>query len=246
VTAVQPRSPGLRRLMDAVVRVRGATGVMFLNGDVRLIATAWHVVKTKPANAVVRRGAFSFVASMLGHNEETDLAILADDPRLPGSPLALLDADMPLAPGDEIHIGGFPAGWAGEPPLLSSGTVAGNDGELWLNADTTWGHSGGPVCAVTGEVPYLAGIVRGGVGSLRYDLERLVSELTTSAQKLGNAANAQGGGGFAVGTAMGIVSFGAVAETTGKALAALAEFGAAHFRTGYTRAASVDGLRKLL
>jgi Trypsin-like peptidase domain len=233
--------------MDAVVRVGGATGVTFLNGDVRLIATAWHVVKARPASSLVRRGAFSFLASVLGHDEDTDLAILADDPRLPGSPLALLGADEPLAPGDEIHIAGFPSGWMGELPLLSSGTAAGIDGgELWLNADTTWGHSGGPVAIVRDDVPLLAGTVLGRGGSLRHDLDRLVSELTTSAKKLGAAANAQGSGGFAVGTGMGVVSFGAVAETTGKALAVLSEFGAAHFRTGYTRVASAESLRKLL
>lgn len=246
VTPTLPRDETLQQLLGATVRVGGATGVAILNGDVRVIVTAWHVVQKEPSRVVIRRGKFSHVTAVLGHDDIFDIAVMGDDPRLDATPLQLLSSESPSAPGDFVHLAGFPAGWHGDLPLLSSGTVAGVDGELWINADATWGHSGGPIGTVIDGVPAVAGIVLGGAGKLRSDLDQLVSSLTASSRRLGTAANADGSGGFGVGTAAGAVTFGDVADTMSKALVALAQFSAAHFRTGYTRAASADQIRKLL
>lgn len=243
--AATPRNPAIASFLDAVVRVEGASGVLIANGETRLIVTAWHVVKERPENVRVRHRGSVFNTTVLQQSRDTDLAILADDPKLKAQALALPTEDSLLAVGDAIHVAGFPAGWASERALLSGGTIAGQQDQLWLNADTTWGHSGGPACFVEDEAPLLAGIVLGPAGPLRSDLQSLVTNLTSTARQLGEDVGS-GGGGFAVGTARGTVTLGMIAELTGRSLEALAKFGAAHFRTGYTRAASVSDIRQLL
>ncbi len=216
----EPRTKALALLARATVRVENATGVAFLNGDIRMIATAWHVVRNRQSSARVVDGRHSYSTPVIQFNEDTDVAVLADDPRLAAEPLLLLGSSQELAIADPVHIAGYPGGWPGVVPLMASGTLAGAHDELWVNVDATWGHSGGPVCVVHDETPFLAGIVLGLAGQTRQDLDRLVSQLTGAAKTLGEAAS-EGGGGFVVGTSIGEVEFGDVARISGAALAAV-------------------------
>ncbi len=62
---IEPRNPALRRLLQSVVRVESATGVAFLNHEVPLIVTAWHVVKHSPQRVRVVHGSVAYSTPVL-------------------------------------------------------------------------------------------------------------------------------------------------------------------------------------
>jgi hypothetical protein len=209
------------------------------------VVTAWHVVQEKPDHVVVRQGNVVFVTQALQHDDITDVAILGDSPKLEFPGIDLVSDDDNVAVADPVYIAGFPDGWPGDSPIGTTGSIAGIDGEMWVSADTTWGHSGGPICILDGPEPRLAGIVLGRAGSVRRDLEELVNSLSETAQKL---RSAMGGahGGFVIGSAHGALSLGDFATFAGDGLARISGFVGLHFRTGYTRAATSAEIRRLL
>jgi hypothetical protein len=174
-----PTDPKLAALVNATVRVGSATGAIVLAPRRRVVVTAAHVVEREESPIVRVRGAtFSFDASVLATSHESDIAILSDHINVPSDfGLQLVDAASPVALGDDVWTAGFPTGWNQSVPVTARGLVAAVSDEVWINADGTWGNSGGAVVRMCDEQPAIAGIVLGRAGAVGKALRNLRDDL---------------------------------------------------------------------
>jgi len=239
----EPRDSAIQVLRAATIRVCGGTGVVVDHNEARLVVTAWHVVEGNPTPALVGANGARYQTYVLRHDAEADVAVLAAGENLTTRAVSLSNRELAVA--DEVHVAGFPLGWEGNEPLLSRGTVSGQEGHfIWLNADASWGHSGSPVCTVEGGTPSLAAVVHGNASRTTDELKRLVAALAKSAKRLAEIMPMAGG--MRMGTEDGTIRSSDVIMDNARTAADLAAFIELHFRTGFTLAAPIGVVRKLL
>jgi hypothetical protein len=159
--------------------------------------------------------------------------------------LPLVLTDDALAVGDEVELAGFPSGWADIKPVYARGVLSGQDSRLWVNADASWGNSGGPVCARVRGEPCVVGVLLGRAGSVRGDLNTLVGQLKDEAAKLTRAASGPMGG-FVTMTTEGPIDHARATVGLGQVVSRLAMFIDVHFRSGYADVAPPSAIRALL
>jgi hypothetical protein len=174
----------------------------------------------------------SFATTFLLADGEADVAVLADLPEIPGGSLRVAEADV-LAVGDDIWLAGFPTGWKGNVPIVVRGTVAGVGEETWINADGTWGNSGGPVVVLSGSGPVVVGLVLGPAGQVHADLADAKQEIKVTTDLIQRANDPGNSGHRLFAPELGLAT-------------AMTDFVERHFRTGYLRIADAGGIRCLL
>jgi S1-C subfamily serine protease len=234
----RPRDSELSQLADATVRVAGGSGVVVKPRDVRCVLTAFHVVKGK-SRVLLRWATGSAEADVLKSDPARDLALLDCPETLTAAPVTVGDDQVDVRVGDEVWIAGYPSGWADNSPVFSTGIIGGVGQEVWVNADATWGNSGGPVIIRHGSEIRLVGAVLGRGGAVEKALDDTTSQLRQAVQQL------QGVGAGGSVQLMGI-DFGRFAQFSANALRVCSEFIGTHFRSGYVRVATSKDLAAFL
>ena len=145
---------------DSIVRVQadesGGSGLIFdTEGDTAFVVTNYHVVEESDAYDVVVRNRTRYKATLLGYDQEKDIAVLSIccDPTFVAIPW---DSGATAQMGEEVVAVGYPRG-SGSRVTATTGTMQ----DDWLgnalglaahNAPLNPGNSGGPLFSMDGEV----------------------------------------------------------------------------------------------
>jgi hypothetical protein len=234
-----PRKREWAALSQATVRVEGATGVVIQPQEARCVLTAFHVIKDQHSPMVKWPGGMERVY-VLKTDPTCDLALLDCPGGLKVDPIRLLDSGEDVHPGDEILVAGFPTGWSGIHPVLANGVVAGVDTETWVNADGTWGNSGGPVVYWNMQEWRLVAVILGRGGAVEKALEQTIRQTQNAVLQLNQIARFMPGGEISG------INIPAFARFVASNLQATSEFISTHFRSGYVRVATIDNISAFL
>jgi hypothetical protein len=236
---IQTRDPALAEMVRATVRVEQGAGFLVRNSSgQRIVVTARHVVAGRSA-VMLRWPGGSTSGTVLTEDKSSDLAIVTDSPAMPGKGMQLLPSSESLSLGDPIWLAGFPDGWQDLSPVIGQGVIAGIGTETWINADGTWGNSGGPVVVVREGAPFVVGAVLRRGGEAERALQDAIQTLRESRDRV--AAATRNSNLMIPG--LDVVGF---VRYSANAFAALADFIRDHFRSGYVAIASRDQIASIM
>lgn len=254
--------PSVEALIAATVRVNGGTGFLLRTPTgARVVVTARHVVGSGEAQIVHPER--SYTAAIYASSED-DLAVLPDHDQIPAVIGLEITSAMP-PPGSNLVIAGFPDGWKAQTPLLGSAILAGAaEGQVWIQADGTWGHSGGPVIDSLGRVVGMV-LRRAGVSSTDLgEFRRVASEMQAriAAARIAHKSNEEmlhllklqssksALAQVSSGVSEGMLGMTDAMHSLGDVVAAFVEMTSSlidqHFRTGYLQIATADQVESLL
>ena len=161
----------------------GGTGFLHKSGK---IITAAHIVAAcKPSDLLLVDAVGKYIKiSDVVIDNEVDIALLTPDPKLGGKTLSISSKDY-FSIGLQVSTWGYPSGYNGLAPLLSSGYLSGIDavktasGQLvkrWVvNAAFNKGNSGGPLVDI--ETSQVIGVVSSKLAPLPSDIESSLKAL---------------------------------------------------------------------
>ncbi len=165
---------------------RGGTGFLHKSGK---IITAAHVVSECEASNIIILGVSgkTIHVSNVVSNVELDLALLTPSESLEGASLPISINDR-ISVGSQVSTWGFPAGYNGLAPLLSSGYLSGLDSQKssagksiprWVvNAAFNAGNSGGPLLELEGGT--VIGVVSSKLAPIPSHIEKSLIALKSS------------------------------------------------------------------
>jgi S1-C subfamily serine protease len=140
-------------------RQNSGTGFLHKSGKV---ITVFHVVAGCSAQDIVLLGALGqpFKVTNIVADEVIDLALLTPAQEIKAPTLAIGESDRHVI-GSQVSTWGYPAGYSGLAPLLSSGYLSGTDNlpgpagkpvtRIVVNAAFNQGNSGGPLIEIDGN-----------------------------------------------------------------------------------------------
>lgn len=264
-----PKNQHLAAAVSATLRVNSGAGVVLAGGPgcTRVIVTAYHVVKDRAPDVILNYRGREIPTTVVYEDERRDVALVSMPADLEMDSIPLYHSTDGVALGDEVWIVGYPTGWTGTVPVVGNGRLAAVGPECWVNADSTWGNSGGPVVVLTPYGPHVVGIVLGRAGETHAEAktlhtkfldaeQRLSEEMDAFARRVAEARDKLSSGWkwpivwqFRQLISSLINMFG-VATTSSlevgvyafKAAGRLSESVDQHFRTGYVRMATFDDI----
>jgi len=165
-------------------RSSGGTGFLHKSG---VVITAYHVVSNCTPSDVILLGMSGRInVTNIIKNADLDLAILAPEQKVNAPSLSLSTNDL-LSIGSQVSTWGYPAGYNGLAPLLSSGYLSGFDvvtgpsgkpvNRLVVNAAFNSGNSGGPLVDIDQGV--VIGVVASKLAPLPPHIEDGLNALRT-------------------------------------------------------------------
>lgn len=177
----------LRSVYRVMCPSRGLSGTGFLHKSGKVI-TAAHVIQNCPASgiAIVNISGNVYQVSSISQDVALDLAILSPKTKIIGSEALPISSSDQYAIGSQVSTWGFPAGYQGLAPLLSSGYLSGTDkvalpkgtepvSQLIVNAAFNSGNSGGPLIEI--ENGTVIGVVSSKLAPLPDHIEQALSVL---------------------------------------------------------------------
>lgn len=217
-----------------------------------MFVTAAHVATG--ARVAVRTRGRGAECDVLMRYEDDDLAVVADRPEIDAVPLPVAEL---VAAGEATVLAGYPLGWNEDEALVASGHVGGvrrEAEELWLNADSSWGHSGGPAVAMIDGVPCVVGIILGAAGEAHERLRQLQGQLAhRRSEVVSLEQQARGGRTHVIGGERAfdnpwpvVKALAGVAQDLVRLLDATRAAVEEHFRTGFVRARAPEAVRRRL
>jgi S1-C subfamily serine protease len=165
---------------------RGGTGFLHKSGK---IITAAHVVSECEPSGVIILGVSgkSIRVTNIVVDVDLDLALLSPSEALTGNSLPISTNDA-ISIGSQVSTWGFPAGYTGLAPLLSSGYLSGLDAQQspagkriprWVvNAAFNGGNSGGPLLELEGGT--VIGVVSSKLAPMPPHIEQALAALKSS------------------------------------------------------------------
>ena len=264
-----PKNQHLATAVSATLRVNNGAGVVLAAGQgrTRVIVTAYHVVKDRAPDVILNYRGREIPTTVIYTDESRDVALVSMPGDLETDSIPLYQSTDGVALGDEVWIVGYPTGWTGTVPVVGSGRLAAVGPECWVNADSTWGNSGGPVVVLTPHGPHVVGIVLGRAGETHAEAKilqakfleaelRLTKETEAFAGRVAKARDKLSSGWkwpiiwqFRQLLSLLIDMFGFATSSSlevgayaFKAAGRLSESVDQHFRTGYVRMATADDI----
>jgi hypothetical protein len=240
-----PRDPTLCQLFHATVKVmanKNGSGILVKPDGARCVLTAAHVVGDA-SSAIIRWPGGMSEVQVMSRSHSKDLALLGCPDEVPGDFLPRLRSGADVRVADDVWIAGFPMGWSGATPVLGRGVIAalGQD-DNWVNVDSTWGFSGGPVACMCEGSWQLIGIIRGHPEhGLHEDLEKTRASLRELDQRVQSQWRRMGT--YVIQGGVDYVRF--AADVT-PALVRSIQSVADHFRSGYLRVSTLADLTAFL
>lgn len=174
-----------RSVFRVMCPAKQSSGTGFLHKSGKII-TVFHVVSGCSAQDIVLLGfqGQPLKVKQIAVDEITDLALLTPTEDITAPALSISASDRTVI-GSQVSTWGYPAGYGGAAPLLSSGYLSGRDSipgpsgkpvtRIVVNAAFNSGNSGGPLVELNGN--HVVGVVASKLAPLPDYIEKALKAL---------------------------------------------------------------------